>query len=118
MTSRTSFTPAVTADICSKARRVVPATASASVVLPGARRTPEDRAGQPVLLDQPAQRPTGTDEVLLADDLVERARPQPGGERRLAAQLLLGGGAEQIAHRSRSQRATSTVPVRRRGATR
>ena len=34
ITSRTSFTPAVTADSCSNARRVVPATASASVVLP------------------------------------------------------------------------------------
>src|SRR5215218_6983210 len=34
MTSRTSLTPAVTAESCSKARAVVPATASASVVLP------------------------------------------------------------------------------------
>ena len=34
MTSRTSLTPAVTADSCSKALAVVPATARASVVLP------------------------------------------------------------------------------------
>ena len=47
ITSRTSFTPAVTADSCSKSRRVLPATASASVVLPvpgGPQNSTDDSA--------------------------------------------------------------------------
>ena len=64
--------------------------------LAGARRTPEDRRRQAVLLDEAAQRLAGSDEVVLADDLVDRARPEPGGQRRLGAQTLLGRGAEQV----------------------
>ncbi len=51
--------------------------------LAGAGRPPEDGAGQPVLLDQPAQRLARADQVVLADDIVERARPQPSRQRRL-----------------------------------
>ena len=41
-------------------------------------------------LDAAAERAPLADEVLLADELVERARPHPGGER-----LALGRGLEQ-----------------------
>ena len=49
--------------------------------LAGAGRAPEQHRRQAVGLDERAQRPAGSDEVLLADDVVERAWPQPGGER-------------------------------------
>ena len=98
MTSRTSLTPAVTALICSNARFVRAGDRERQRGLAGARRAPEDRAGQAVLLDQLAQRPARTDQVVLADDVVERARPQAGGQRRLGAEVLFGGGAEQVGH--------------------
>ena len=45
----------------------------------------------------------GAEQVLLADDLVEGAGPQPGGERRPALQPLGDRGAEQVVgHRGRS----------------
>ena len=80
--ARTSFTPAFTADICSNARAVLPATARASVVLPvpgGPQNSTDDSRSD---LDERPQRPTWSDEVVLADDVIDRARPQPGGERR------------------------------------
>ena len=40
---------------------------------------------QPVTLDEHAQRLAGTDQMLLADDVVDRARPETGSERRLRA---------------------------------
>jgi hypothetical protein len=49
--------------------------------LPGAGRAPEDRRCQAVLLDQPSQWSTGTDEMVLTDDIVDGPRAQPGGER-------------------------------------
>ena len=49
--------------------------------LADAGRTPEDHRRQPVGVDEGPQRPTGGEQVLLADDLVEHPRSQPGGER-------------------------------------
>jgi hypothetical protein len=49
--------------------------------LAGSRRSPEDRTGQPILLDEDPERPSRTDEVILPDDLVDRARAQTRGER-------------------------------------
>jgi hypothetical protein len=46
--------------------------------------------------DRTAERPALTDEVLLADELLEVARPHPGGERLLLGRRLekrLGFGA-------------------------
>ncbi len=63
-----------------------------------AGRAPEDRAGEPILLDKAAQRLARPHQVRLPDDIVERARAQPRGQRRLGAQAVLGGGAEQIRH--------------------
>ena len=70
----------------------VPATARASVVLPvpgGPHSSTDDRRS---VLDEAAQRPARAEQVVLADDVVDGARPQPRGQRRLAAQALLGGG--------------------------
>ena len=64
--------------------------------LAGAGWPPEDRARQAVLLDQSTQRLALADQVLLTDDIVERARSQASRQRSLAAQKILGGGAEQI----------------------
>ena len=66
--------------------------------LAGARWAPEDRTRQAVLLDQTTQRLARTNQVLLPDDIVERARSQPCSEWRVAAQVLLGRGGEQVAH--------------------
>ncbi len=98
ITSRTSFTPAVTALSCSNARRVVPATASANVVLPVPGGPQKIALAEAVLLDEATQRPARTDELVLTDDVVDRSWSQPGGERRLGAQPLLGGGGEQVGH--------------------
>ena len=50
--------------------------------LAGAGRAVEDQRHRLVGLDQPAQRRPRAEQVLLADDLVERPRPHPDGERR------------------------------------
>ena len=50
--------------------------------LAGAGRAPEDDRAQPVMVDGLAQRPAGSRERFLADELVQRARPHPLGERR------------------------------------
>ena len=55
-TSRTSFTPALTALRVSNAFSLTPATSRAIVVLPGAGRTPDDDRRQPVRLDEHPQR--------------------------------------------------------------
>ena len=69
----------------------------ASVVLPvpgGPHRNTSCRrpaAG----FDQPAQRRARAEQVLLADDLVEGARPHPGGERRDGRHRVRRGVVEQ-----------------------
>ena len=84
-TSRTSFTPALTADeLLEGLAGVRRRSAWASVVLPvpgGPQRIDRREA---VGLDQRAQRLPGPEQLLLADDVVERARPQPRRERRAA----------------------------------
>ena len=51
--------------------------------LAGAGRSPQDHRGEPARRDHPADRAVGAGQMLLADDLVERCRPQPVGERRI-----------------------------------
>ena len=88
---------------CSKALLVWAAMAWASVVLPGAGRPPEDHRRQPVGLDQRPQRLARAEQVVLPDDVVERAGPQPGGERRAGRQRVLGRRGEQVvSHGSRA----------------
>ena len=50
--------------------------------LADARRPPQDHRVQPPGFERDAQRLAGAEQVALADDLVERLRPQPLGERR------------------------------------
>ena len=49
--------------------------------LAGARRSPQDDRLQQVAIDHLAQRPAGRDHIVLADDLVERARTHALGQR-------------------------------------
>ena len=95
-TSRTSFTPAVTADSGSNALLVAPATRRAIVVLPvpgGPQSTTDDSRSASMSTRSGRPRP---EQVLLADHLVERPGPQPGRERRPALEPLLDRGAEEV----------------------
>ena len=105
ITSRTSFTPAVTALSCSKARFVLPATARARVVLP-VPGGPQKMAlvSRSFSTSRRSGRP-GLDQVLLADDVVEGARPQARRQRGLRLQALLRGGAEEVGHPADATRA-------------
>ena len=81
--------------------------------LAGAGRAPQEQRREVAAGDAPAERPALADEVLLADELVEVARPHPGGERLALGRWLeegLGSGA-----RRRGGHAPSLVP---RGAIR
>ncbi len=64
--------------------------------LAGARRAPQQRRRQPVGLDETAQRLARPDEVVLADDIVDRARSQPGRQWSAGSALLLGGHREEV----------------------
>ncbi|GIU89526.1 MAG: hypothetical protein KatS3mg010_0625 [Acidimicrobiia bacterium] len=59
-------------------------------------RPPEDERRESVRLDEDAQRLAPSEQVPLADDLVERAGAEPGGERRPASEPLLDGGREEV----------------------
>ena len=68
--------------------------------LAGAGRAPEHHRRQAVGLDQHPQRTAGPEQLLLADHLVEAARPQAGGERRAPFEPLGDrGGEEVVGHR-------------------
>ena len=49
--------------------------------LAGSRRAPEDHRGDAVSFDGLSKHPFRVDYVALPDELVERARPHPGGQR-------------------------------------
>ena len=83
ITARTSFTPAVSADIATKRRSVARATRWAMVVLPlpgGPQRITD--IGRPPA-DQPPQRRAGGQQVILADQFVEAGRTHPDRQRRV-----------------------------------
>ena len=61
-----------------------------------ARRPPQDHRRQSIGLDECAQRPTRAEQMFLTDDIVEGARPQPGGEWRLTRETVLGGCGEEV----------------------
>ena len=66
--------------------------------LAGPGRSPEDEAGEVAAGDAPAQGPALADEVVLADELVEAARPHPRGERLTLGRWLeegLGTGTDR-----------------------
>ena len=97
MTSRTSLTPALSADSCAKRRLVALETISASVVLPGAGRPEQDQRHRRVALDQPAQR---------------RARARAGGPARRPRPGCAGACGRRAA---RSGRRARRRPRPRRG---
>ena len=66
--------------------------------LPGARRAEEDHRRRAVLLDRAAQRRSGPEHVLLTDEVVERRRPQPHGERGVLGLPLARGFREEVGH--------------------
>ena len=61
-----------------------------------AGRAEEDRGAQPVVLDQGAKRRSRSEEMALADDLVQPGRAEPGRERRSDLELVFGGEVEEI----------------------
>ena len=74
--------------------------------LAGSGRAPEQHGRQRIVLDELPQRPTRPEQMRLADDVVDRAWPEPSRERRLSRQPLLGCTSEQIVgHRSGRQSA-------------
>ena len=85
MTARTSLTPALSADSCTKRRLVALDDDQGERGLAGAGRPEQDQRHRRVALDQPAQRRARAEQVLLADDLVQGARPHPGGQRRVGS---------------------------------
>ena len=73
-------------------------------------RAPQQDRRQPVGLDEDAQWPAGSDEVILADDVVDRARAQSGSKRSAAAAQLLPRGREQVVSHGRDRRARARRP--------
>ena len=61
-----------------------------------ARRPVEDHRAELVGLDGAAQQPARPHDVLLADELVQRARAHPRGERRFLLGQLLAAGVEKV----------------------
>ena len=96
MTSRTSFTVAVTAESCSNTT-ALSAITWASVVLPvpgGPQRITDELT---VGVDQGPQRAPGRrGGGLLAHDVVEAARAQTLGQRRPAVELADRSGTEEV----------------------
>ena len=58
--------------------------------LAAARRTPQDHRAELIVLDGHAQRLAGTEQSLLADEFVERARAHALGERRAGRRMSRG----------------------------
>ncbi len=82
MTARTSATLLAVALRGSKTARVRRAMTWASAGLARAGRAVEDERGEPVGLEHAPQQLALAEEVLLADELLQRARPHAGGQRR------------------------------------
>jgi hypothetical protein len=66
--------------------------------LAAARRAVEDGRADAVALDRQAERRTGAEHVLLADELLERPRAQPDRERRDLGQPLARRIGEKVCH--------------------
>ena len=91
MAARTSLTPAATAETSTNRRSGLLADDRGDGRLAGAGRSPEQQRHRLVALDQLAQRRPGGPQLLLPDELVERARPHPHGQRRRGVRV----GAER-----------------------
>jgi hypothetical protein len=80
--------------------------------LAGTGWAPEDGRCEPVGFNEGPQRGPGTDQMLLADDLVEGAGPKPGGERgpglqspfdSIREQVVTSHGVRSVFRRGRAQ---------------
>ena len=93
-----SATPEKIAEICSKASSVSPASSRATVVLPV--------PGGPQKIIEPSEpariirvsAPSGAGQMLLADHLGQRRRPQPVGQRPARRRLFRASAVEQVGH--------------------
>ncbi len=79
-----------------KVRRGHPGDQSRQRRLSAARWAPEHHRTHAVLLDGAAQLVFRTNQVLLPDELVERARPHPGGEWLVLLSRFLRGRKERF----------------------
>ena len=121
ITPRTSTTPLITADSVSKWAPDLVGEESREARLAGARRAPQQDRGEMAAVDTLLERSPLADEMLLADELVERPRPHPRGERlgarrRLEQARLLGSRATRRCpgHRADGTRAGAPLLTRRR----
>ena len=94
--SRTSFTPALNGREALERLRGRAGDQLGDRGLAGARRAPEDERREPVRLDEDPQRLPGPEQMLLADDLVERGRTQPRRQRRPPREPLLDRRRKQV----------------------
>ena len=92
MTPRTSLTPADSADMRDEPPADRARHQHREGRLAGAGRAVQHQRRRRGALHQPAQRRAGTQQVVLADHLVERGRAHADGERRVRAHPLLGAG--------------------------
>ena len=80
----------------------------ASVVLPVPGRAPQDDRLQQIALDRLAQRLARREELLLADELVEGARPHPLGQRRARGASAAASSGNSDSMRRSLQMTTSS----------
>ena len=123
MTARTSLTPAVIAESSTKRLLVALLTTYARVVLPvpgGPQRITDEGPAGPAaaLADEAAQRRARLEQMLLADDLVQRARTHPDSEGAAGRVLLLavfGCCGKEVGLHAREAYVTPLTRPRRRG---
>ena len=111
--SRMSFTPESTAESAMNSASKAFAIRRASVVLPDARRPPQDHRVRLARLEREAQRLARPEQVALADHLVERARAQALGERRVRARSRLRTrvGPNEVGHRGPTSSPITSAPL-------
>ncbi len=98
MTSLISLMPDWTALNATNSASAAAASRRASVVLPVPGRAPEDQGVERAGVDRLAQGPAGPEQLRLADELVERARPHALGERRAGQPRRFVVGEERLRH--------------------
>ncbi len=99
MICRSSLTPDSTAEKETNSAPAASASRRASVVLPlpgGPQRI--ERVERLAALDHLAEQAAGPEQMLLADELVERRGPHALGERRRRGAFLVGGSGEKVGH--------------------
>ena len=105
--SRMSLTPESTADSAMNSALNALAISRASVVLPDARRTPQQHRMRLARSERDRERLARRQQMPLADHLVDGRRAQPIGERRRGI-----GGGEEIGHGALTRRKRGSVEWR------